>query len=126
MDSLNKHKSMKNTSIGASIGAILLIVVGFLAMLAGAWVYGVFAYGFVLAKIWGWFMVAEPFSLPAITWIQAAALFCVIRFITSPHSIKINSKDERETADKIAEVIVPFFAPWATLFFAWLFKIVFM
>lgn len=124
---LNKHKSMNNSS-DKTLAMILLAIVGILLLLPLGWVYGWFAYGFVLAKIWGWFMVAAPFSLPAITWVQAAALFMVVRFLTSTHTVKINSNldKDKEVSDKVVELLVPLLSPWITLFIAWVFKAVFM
>jgi len=127
MAALNKHKHMKDNPL-PTIGIILAAIIGILALLVGGWVYGVFAYGFVIAKLWTWFMVIEPFSLPAITWVQGAALFMVVRFLASSHTVKVNTKEEndKDVSDKIVQVLVPLLSPWITLFIAWVFKSVFM
>ena len=120
MAALNKHKNMSSDT-SKSVGAAFLIVIGVLALFAGLWLYGVFAYGFVLTKLWAWFIMpilGVKFGLGVL---QAAALIAVVRFVW-PHNIKIDSNDERPASDKVAEVFIAILLPWGSLFFAWILK----
>ena len=125
MSALNKHKHM-NSDSSKTVGAAFLIVIGVLALVVGLWLYGIFAYGFVLAKLWAWFVIPIGASILGVTInqlgiLQAAAIIMVVRFVMT-HQFKIDSTDERPPTDKIAEVLAALLIPWAALFFGWLLK----
>lgn len=124
MSALNKHKHKHMNSNEKSAGAAFLIVIGTFALLSLLWLYGIFAYGFVITKLWVWFVMTVPaFGIDyKLGILQAAGLFMFVRFFTHNHNVKINSQDERPVTDKIAEVFVPILIPWATLLLAWLLK----
>lgn len=113
-------------STNKSVGAAFLIVIGVLALLTGLWLYGIFAYGFVLTKLWAWFVIPMAASVAKVTLgtigiLQGAAIFAVVRFVW-PHHFKIDSNHERPVSDKVAEVFVAIIMPWGALFFGWLLK----
>jgi len=113
----------ENLSVGVALAAIL----GFILLLPLGWDYGVFAYGYALSVLWGWFVV-PILGLKALTWVQAAAILMVVRFVTSSHTVKLNSEaDKTKTvSDRVTEVLVPLLSPWVCILFAWVFKVVFM
>ena len=96
-------------------GALLLLL-GAISFLFLGWLYGIFAYGFVIIKLWAWFVV--PVFHPEVTFgiMQASGLFMFIRFITIDHKMPVTNPDE-ELKDKIGRVMLPILLPWAALFF---------
>jgi hypothetical protein len=123
MSALNKHKHMNSDK---SVGAAFLIIIGVFALVAGLWLYGVFAYGFVLAKLWAWFVIPIGTSALGVTInqigiLQAAAICMIVRFVW-PTNLKIDSTDERPVSDKVAEVFAAIIVPWMALFCAWVLK----
>ena len=118
MTALNKHKHMTSDK---SIGAAFLMVLGVLVLLPIAWLYGVFAYGFVAVKLWAWFVVPIFHTTINFGILQAAGLFIFVRFFTSEHQMPATHPDET-TEQKIAKAILPIIVPWVTLLFGWFLK----
>ena len=94
----------------------------FLAILGGA--VGIFALlvissllrGFVLVKIWGWFIV-PLFHLPVLTLLPAIGLALVVGFMTYQYQY---SKDERSAGEKVFEsIFLTFLYPLAVLLTGW-------
>lgn len=94
----------------------------FLAILGGA--VGIFALlvissllrGFVLVKIWGWFIV-PLFHLPVLTLLPAIGLALVVGFMTYQYQY---SKDERSTGEKVFEsILLTFLYPLLVLLTGW-------
>jgi hypothetical protein len=75
--------------------------------------------GFVLMKMWGWF-IAPTFEAPALTFIQAAGLMTLRSFLRSKHDTKEKEKtfDEniKELMDAMLKVII---LSGLTLFIGW-------
>ena len=72
--------------------------------------------GFVLVKLWAWFIVTT-FNLPALRIPQALGLCLIAKFLTSSTS---DAKEKHSTGEAIAlSIFVPLFA----LFFGWIYHL---
>jgi len=89
----------------------------FLLALPFLTVYSYFANGFILSKLWSWFIVTT-FGLEPLTIVQAIGVSMVVGFLTS-HRASTNNKD-KTTSDTIAEVLIALLSPWFTLLIGWI------
>lgn len=103
---------------GVTLAAIFGIVVAFLVIMFGSFLYGVFATGFVSMKLWAWFVV-PIFGVKALTITQAYGLALIIGLWTHQHFVNTN-KDERETSEKVSHWIALLITPWFVLFVGWI------
>jgi len=66
----------------------LLFLLGGIVLLALAFVWSVFSWGYVCWKFWYWFVLPVFPALPHITWLQAAGLiFFISLFKVSPSQL---------------------------------------
>lgn len=95
-----------------------ILIVGLIVVL---FLYDALAWGLVLFKFWGWFVLPVFVALPALTFVEALGLMFVIGLFKN-HSSQIIKKQYRmEYTGWIMWVM-----PWATLFFGWLAYILFL
>lgn len=90
---------------------------GVLIALPLVMVYGYFVNGFVLSKLWSWFVVTT-FGMEPLTIVQALGVSIVIGFLTSK-PVQDDDKN-KTTTEKIAKYIGIMLAPWVTLFAGWI------
>ena len=124
MQSLNKAKKKDTEPFWSKVlGWTLGIgVVGFLFLLffIPFTAYAVFAHGFVLSKLWAWFIV--PFGVAPLQWLHAAGIIVAIRLCTyNPE----HSKEEEgtTTGERVAKLIGLACVPWLSLLIGWLIHI---
>lgn len=71
----------RNEGIMAAILGVAVVVIGVVSVIALAVIAGALAQGFVLHKLWGWFI--EPkFALPPLGVAEAFALMLVVKLVT--------------------------------------------
>ncbi len=112
----------------------VLVFLGLFILAGFTWVYSIFAYGFVLAKLWTWFIIPIASTVLSMTIakigvLQAAALMMVLKFMVyNPDAAtyaSCSNKDE-STGEKFSKMFGHFlgalFAPWFVLLFAWILK----
>jgi hypothetical protein len=94
----------------------LLLLLGGLLLIALALFYGAFAWGFVMYKFWGWFVLPVFPLLPTLTIVQCVGLMCFIGLFHSnvPQIIKKEYKDESQ------HTWITVLAPPVSLFIGWL------
>jgi hypothetical protein len=97
------------------IGFIIVV-----AIIAGIFLYDTLAWGWVLFKFWGWFVLPVFVAVPALTFIQALGLMFVIGLFKNhtPSTIKKQYRDDNSW--------LLFATPWFTLFFGWLAYVLFI
>jgi hypothetical protein len=93
-----------------AIGIVGVVVLGMLG-LAGLVVISAVTRGFVLTKLWLWFIV-PTFGLPKLSIPIAIGLALVVGLLTE-HSNQ--HKDDRETSDKVAAIIGSLLTPFLVL-----------
>lgn len=99
---------------------------GAVALFAIAIVYGVFAYGFLLFKTYGWFMpIAFPHTqYPVLTLHGAIAIRFIYSTINSishdTGKLSFEGKEIERKTDWPTLVVLP----WVALFIAWLFTFI--
>ena len=97
---------------------ILSIVVIFLLTVGFFMVYGALANGFVLTKLWGWFIV-PVFGLPQLSLPYAIGFAMIIGYLTR-HDFKIkDDSEEKDVKTAWVKVIVSILYPWLALFLGW-------
>jgi hypothetical protein len=112
--------------------AKLLAYLGGLSILcilgaAACWLYGIFAYGFVITCMWEWFVLPLFPALASVKFgiLQAAGLLLFVRFFTVTYHYTTKAKVEKTTSDKVIEIVMPIIFPWISLFFAWALHLLF-
>jgi len=73
------------------------------------------AWGWVLFKFWGWFVLPVFVTLPALTFVQALGLMFVIGLFKNHKMVSIKAK-YKDTSNWW----VYWAMPWFTLLFGWL------
>lgn len=99
------------TIIGVLIAIIIVVVI-----LGAAFVYDTLAWGLVLYKFWGWFVLPVFVDLPEIMFVQALGLMFVIGLFKN-HATQSIKKQYRE---EYTSLYVLLLAPWVSLLFGWL------
>jgi len=96
------------------IGIIAAVII-FVVIIGIAFVYSTLAWGLVLYKFWGWFVLPVFTDLPEITFVQALGLMFVIGLFKAiaHQSVK---KEYRDVNAEYALLL----APWVSLLFGWL------
>ena len=114
-----------------------LMVVGMVilwaAIVSAVLSYFILSWGFVVTKLWSWFLVA-PFGFAAITFSQAVAIMIILgtvkTFVNPEYDslMKISEKDIDETnkAAKWTKLAMMVAMPWLSLIVTWLVKIIFI
>ena len=85
-------------------------------------IISILSYGFVLTKLWTWFIV-PTFHLIPLTLVQAIGLFLVVNLIRPVlHSIDIEYLEDEDVRTKIGYfyIGVNLVYPWLTLLTGWL------
>lgn len=104
---------MKNDDTGwKCAGALLAAIVVPVIM-----VYAYFANGYVLSRLWEWFIVTK-FGLPTLNIPEAIGIATVVSFLTTRYTnVKGNEKSSWEKWGDFLTVLV---APWITLLVGWI------
>jgi len=100
------------------MGTIIAIIFGVLvfAVIIGlAFIYSTLAWGLILYKFWGWFVLPVFTELPELTFLQALGLM----FVVSLFKGIMHQSIKKEYRDVNAEYAL-LLGPWVTLFFGWL------
>lgn len=117
---LNKFKKKDDVSLSAklvgwTVGIGLCLVI-FLAIFIPTSIYFVLAHGFVLTKLWGWFIV--PLGAPALTVLHAAGIIGLVRLCT--YNAKVTpEKEDVDWTKKVLHFIMLATIPWVSLFFGY-------
>lgn len=98
--------------------AVLIAVIVAVVIIGLTFVYDTLAWGLVLYKFWGWFVLPIFVTLPALTFVQALGLMFVVGLFKNTY-VGNNIKDEY-VKNKHAATWTVLLAPWVTLFFGWL------
>jgi len=81
--------------------------------------YFIFAHGYVLSKLWGWFVT--PLGVPAITLLHASGIMGVIRLCTYDASFTPKSETtETSTTKKFGHLFGLMLVPWVSLLFGYI------
>lgn len=99
---------------------IILLIVGTLLVIAGAFIYGAFAWGWVFWKFWHWFLLPVFPILPEVTLIQSVGLAAFLSLFKN-HTNQVIKKD---FIDSNATNILQFLAPPSLLLVGWLIKVI--
>jgi hypothetical protein len=111
----------------AIVGMVLL----WAAIIAAVISYFMLSWGFVLTKLWSWFLVV-PFGLAAITFSQAIAIMIILgtikTFVNPEYDsiLKINEEPKEGAYPKWTKAVFMFMMPWLSLLITWLVKIIFI
>lgn len=90
----------------------------FFAIFAG--VMGILSEGFVIMKLWGWYVVHE-FNAPAMTMVTAigiSILWGIMSLKRRDYWPKVKDDDE-ELSDKLGVAVAPIIIYWAAFFAGW-------
>lgn len=99
----------------------LMIVLGVFALMGLLIIWSTFAWGWVLFKFWGWFLMPVFPMLPEVTLVQCMGLMLVIGLFKGAATyIKDEYKDQ--THQWVALII----NPWLTLLIGWMIYSMFM
>lgn len=98
---------------------VVFALVAILAVMAFAFLYDAFAWGFVTYKFWYWFILPVFPDLPHVTFWQAVgiALFIGLFKNASQPTVKKEYRDE-------SSVHVMWSAPWIVLLIGWIFSLI--
>jgi len=108
---------MKNNT-GSNIAGIILGVIIMGIIVIPLMVYSIWAYAFVGAQLWEWFVVST-FGLDPISTAQAWGVSLLLSLWTCSH-YTCKSKDEREHSEKIAELVGLLTKPWFYFLLGWI------
>jgi len=97
---------------------ILIGIVGVIAVVFGLIALVSVIKGFVIAKIWLWFMV-PIFGLPVLSIAQAIGVALVIGIFTNEHASLTQQDDPKKKKNAILTGLL---APFMTLLFGWIVK----
>jgi hypothetical protein len=97
-----------------------LLIIGGLAVIALALLYGAFAWAFVMYKFWYWFLLPVFTTLPQVTLVQCVGLMMFIGLFNTAIPY-IPKKEYRDDSSRSWAV---FLAPPVVLLLGWLVKIV--
>ena len=103
-----------DTKIGFAAGLLMTPVI--ICAIGIWWFICALMKGFVLTKLWVWFVIPLFPSVPVLALWQAVGLAMVVNYITGQQSI--TSKDHETNWG--ATVFASFILPWMTLFFGWI------
>ena len=100
----------------ATIIGVLVAIIVVVVILGAAFVYDTLAWGLVLHKFWGWFVLPVFVDLPVLTFVQALGLMFVIGLFKSHVTQSIKKKYREE----YTSLYVLLLAPWVSLLFGYL------
>jgi hypothetical protein len=103
---------MKTENVLSCIGLIALVII--------APLFSALTEGFVLTKLWEWFIVPIPmFHAASLSLISAMGICLIIGMLT--HQTE-KTKDDRETSEKVIAMVMSIIVkPFIFLFFGWLY-----
>ena len=116
-----KSKSTAAEMIGGlliGLGLGIFICVAFVAL----WFVGALAKGFVLVKMWGWFVLPLFPTMPVLALWQAVGLSAFLSYLTW-HG-KTAYKDHKE--EGTTNIVTGLLTPWIVLFFGWVVHLLIM
>lgn len=90
-----------------------LILLGTLAGIAILLIYSAFAWGFVLYKLYGWFLMPVFTTLPVITFTQAVGIMLFLRLFKSTDSKEKKIGDQKIKSETNWGLALS--APWIVL-----------
>lgn len=113
-------KDKTSEALNVAVGAIVIFTCLFLLIVGIVW-YFVWAYGFVLTKLWLWFMV-PTFGLPALSLPVAIGITMIVRFMCPKSIPKLEDfmKKDEETWITFLKFAMLFVLPWLTLLIGWI------
>lgn len=106
------------------VGTTLLALFGIIVLLPILYLYGAWAGAFVITHLWAWY-VMPAFGVGALKMIHAYGITLLVSYITYRHT-KLTIKDERETYEKVIEIVILLLYPWMILGLGWLGVVIFM
>ena len=95
-----------------------ILILGLIVVL---FLYDTLAWGWVLFKFWGWFVLPVFVTLPALTFVQALGLMFVIGLFKNHNTQFIKKQYTMDNMGWFTWVM-----PWATLVFGWLAYMLFL
>lgn len=98
------------------MGFILVV-----ALIVVLFLYDTLAWGLVLFKFWGWFVLPVFVALPALSFVEALGLMFVIGLFKSSNTQFIKKEYRMDFTSWLVWVM-----PWATLVFGWLAYVLFI
>jgi hypothetical protein len=104
--------------MGTFIALILGIII-FVVIIGVVFVYDALAWGLVLYKFWGWFVLPVFTTLPELDFVHALGLMFVINLFKNTYAGDTNIKDEYKK-NKNSSTWTLLLTPWVALFFGWL------
>ena len=90
-----------------------------LALTLPMFLFGAWQSGFVLSRVWLWYVV--PYGAPVITW-QAAGVASLVWSMMRIKAPTGELKDERDTETKAFAWCLALFFPWVVYAIAWWLK----
>lgn len=110
---------MKNSSDSLSNGMLAIFaVIGIFLLMGVLFLYGAWAGAFVATHLWTWY-VMPAFGVGSLKMIHAFGISLLVNYWTYHHRSRY-TKDERETGEKVVEVLLLMCYPWLVLFLGWL------
>jgi hypothetical protein len=95
----------------------LLILLGGIVIIPALIMYSSMSWGYVMTKLWIWFLLPVFPNMPHITFWQAVGLIIFLQLFKNYDS---NGSIKDEYKDKISMWIQALLAPWLILFCGWL------
>ena len=114
---------IKNKEKMPTISESIFKIIGSVFVAVSLWCYYTFSNGYVLFKLWNWFVTPIFPSLSTIHFgmLQAAGLFAVVQFC----SFHFNMPEPPSKSDPATKLMRPILYPWFTLLSGWvLFKLI--
>ena len=116
------YKKQSKTTLKSILIAAATILGIFAVFFVPAFIYLTFAHGFVLAKMWAWFIV--PLGVIPIKTLHAAGIVAVVKILTYDINTFSNKSqdDDAGTGHHVAKLVGIVVAPWVALLFAYIIK----
>jgi len=121
---LNQHKTSQSSGswysklVGISLGVAISLVVMLLVLVPSS-AYAVFAYGFVLMKLWGWFVV-PTFGVAPISWVVGGGIMLLVRLLTLPEPKNDKAEVKKPLSEHLMFLLGTMLIPWYSLLVGWL------
>jgi len=118
-----KKKKSKTTLKSVLIAAATMLGI-FVLLFVPSFIYLVLAHGFVLSKMWAWFVV--PLGIAPVKTLHAAGLVAVVKLLTYDINTVSNSTNTNDESGgvkhHVAKLVGIVVAPWVALLFAYIIK----
>ncbi len=100
--------------------AELLTLLGTVGLLVGLIAYNGFSWGYVVFKLYHWFLLPVFIGLPSLTYYQSIGLYIFLSLLRQ-HSLP-SLKEELYKETHGARILFQLLAPWVALVCAWILK----